>query len=255
MAVSVLLGELTSGVVLYLSRPELVVRPYVLPRHRAQARRRRVAQDLQVAGRLDLRALGERADPAVQERAAEDSVSAYLPYELWNQIMYAAIGTMPATTTAARRSQPTRRASRPTRTTTSSGSPTDLTRVAYPISSPANGHGEDRGPVVPAQDHHGHRHQEDEQRVGGDHVLEVQLVARRTAPAARAASLPTRAARGGGAARRWPRPWLTPIAACSSARERGCAAAAAGQGRTGSRSAGPRRVCASPRRRGSCRSR
>ena len=67
----------------------------------------------------------------------DDSDSAYLPQVWLNQIMYAPIGTMPATSRVTRRRQPTRLASMPTRTTTSSGSPTDLTTVAYPISTPA----------------------------------------------------------------------------------------------------------------------
>ena len=51
--------------------------------------------------------------------------------------MYKPIGTMPVTARARSRRQPTRRASMPTMTTTSSGSPTDRTSVAYPMSSPA----------------------------------------------------------------------------------------------------------------------
>ena len=60
----------------------------------------------------------------------EDSVSAYLPYVPWNQTMYAAMGTTPATSRVTRRRQPTRLTSMATRTTTSSGWPTDLTTVA-----------------------------------------------------------------------------------------------------------------------------
>ena len=60
----------------------------------------------------------------------EDSVSAYLPYVPSNQSMYAAMGTMPAMSKVTRRRQPTRLASMATRATTSSGWPTDLTRVA-----------------------------------------------------------------------------------------------------------------------------
>ena len=56
---------------------------------------------------------------------------------LWNQNMYAAMGTTPATTRVTSRRQPARLASMATRTTTSSGWPTDLTRVAYPMSRPA----------------------------------------------------------------------------------------------------------------------
>ena len=37
-------------------------------------------------------------------------------------------------------------------------------------------HGQDRGTVTPAQDDHRDGDQEDEQRVGGDHVLQVQFV-------------------------------------------------------------------------------
>ncbi len=44
--------------------------------------------------------------------------------------MYAAMGTMPAMASAARRRQPTHRTSMATKTTASSGSPTDRTRVA-----------------------------------------------------------------------------------------------------------------------------
>src|SRR5260370_17282822 len=66
----------------------------------------------------------------------DDSVSAYLPDVWWNQIMYAPIGTMPATAKVARRRQPTRLASMPARATASSGSPPDLPTVAYPLSRP-----------------------------------------------------------------------------------------------------------------------
>ena len=45
-----------------------------------------------------------------------------------------------------------------------------------PDEQPGDGHGQDRGPVTPAQDDHRDGDQEDEQRVGGDHVLQVQLV-------------------------------------------------------------------------------
>ena len=41
---------------------------------------------------------------------------------------------------------------------------------------PGDRHDRDRGAVVPAQDHHGDGAEEDEQRVRGDHVLEVQFV-------------------------------------------------------------------------------
>ena len=67
----------------------------------------------------------------------DDSVSAYCPSALWNQNMYAAMGTTPAMSRVTRRRQPTRLASMPTKTTASSGSPTDLTMVAYPMSRPA----------------------------------------------------------------------------------------------------------------------
>src|SRR6267154_2928360 len=60
----------------------------------------------------------------------EDSVSPYRPWVPWNQIMYAAMGTTPATSKVTRRRQPTRLTSMATSTTTSSGWPTDLTRVA-----------------------------------------------------------------------------------------------------------------------------
>jgi hypothetical protein len=60
----------------------------------------------------------------------EDSVSPYLPYVPWNQIMYAAMGTTPATSRVTNRRQPTRLTSMATSTTTSSGWPTDLTTVA-----------------------------------------------------------------------------------------------------------------------------
>src|SRR6266567_7162771 len=60
----------------------------------------------------------------------EDSVSPYLPWLPWNQIMYAAMGITPATSSVTRRRQPTRLSSMATSTTTSSGWPTDLTRVA-----------------------------------------------------------------------------------------------------------------------------
>src|SRR5689334_6640150 len=59
-----------------------------------------------------------------------DWFSAYLPVVPWNQTMYAAIGTTPATSSVTRRRQPTRRISMATRITTSSGWPTDLTTVA-----------------------------------------------------------------------------------------------------------------------------
>src|SRR5436190_9227426 len=60
----------------------------------------------------------------------EDSVSPNRPWAVSNQIMYAAMGTAPATSRVTRRRQPTRLTSMATRTTTSSGWPTDLTRVA-----------------------------------------------------------------------------------------------------------------------------
>src|SRR6476646_5508822 len=67
----------------------------------------------------------------------EDSVSPNRPWEPLNQAMYTTMGTTPARSRVTRRRQPTRLTSMATSTTASSGWPTDLTRVAYPMSRPA----------------------------------------------------------------------------------------------------------------------
>jgi hypothetical protein len=72
----------------------------------------------------------EKALTRLYRNGPRDWVSPYLPVELWNQNMYPAMGTTPATSSVTRRRQPTRRISMPTRITTSSGWPTDRTRVA-----------------------------------------------------------------------------------------------------------------------------
>src|ERR1051326_3064769 len=72
----------------------------------------------------------EKALTRLYRNGPRDWVSAYLPVELWNQIMYPAMGTTRPTSSVTGRRQPTRRTSMASRITTSSGWPTDLTRVA-----------------------------------------------------------------------------------------------------------------------------
>ena len=233
---------------------QFVVRPHVVPGRRAQIRWRRVAEDPQAGGRVDLRALGERADPAVQERAVR-----------LGQRVLAVAGVEPDHVCADRHD-----ARHEQREQAAPADPSDQhghkdhgkQRLAdrphqgrIADEQAGDRHHQDRRPVVPAQDHHGDGHQEDEQGICGDHDARGAVRRNRTAQAARPAPRPTRAARGGAAARRSRRRSPRPSPPAAAPGDRRCAATAAGRERTGSRSAGSRPVCGRPRRRGSCRSR
>src|SRR6266851_772198 len=65
-----------------------------------------------------------------------DSVIAYCPSRAWNQTMYPAMGVTPATRSAVTARQPTLRSTRQTAMTAISGSPTERTTPAYPVTRP-----------------------------------------------------------------------------------------------------------------------
>ena len=88
----------------------------------------------------------------------EDSVSAYLPYVPWNQNMYAAMGTMPATSNGDQ--------APPAHPPDQHGHQDhDEQRLAdgphqggVADEQPGDGHDRDRGAVTPAEDHDGDGH-------------------------------------------------------------------------------------------------
>ena len=164
-----------SGVGDLLIRLQLIVGPDVLPRHRAVLQLGRVAQVSQQGRQVHLRALGERADPAVQETARR-----------LTQRIFARRLVKPDHVQADRhnaRHGEGREAAPADPPREHGDEDQDEQRLSHrphqgrvPDEQPGEGHGQHRGPVAPAQQDHGEGDQEDEQRVGRDHVLKVQLV-------------------------------------------------------------------------------
>ena len=115
---------------------------------------------------MDLRALGEGADPAVQERAR-------------------GVGQriLPVRGVEPQRVGTDRHHARDHQGEESAPANHHQQRLAngphqrrVPDEKPGDSHGQGRGAVTPAQGHHGDGGEEDEQRIGRDHVLDVQLI-------------------------------------------------------------------------------
>ncbi len=96
--VSVVLVNLNSGVVLYQSIPVSLLVQMYSPDTGRRYRGVGSHRPCSFTGGL-IFAHSAKVLTRLYRNVPEDSVSVYLPYEWWNHIMYAAIGTMPATAT------------------------------------------------------------------------------------------------------------------------------------------------------------